>query len=296
MPAAPPPAGAAFTERDWERLLSAELRATVEVRYTRARRYVLEMGPEGSGDAPGARRLKMNRRFAEAPPDVRDAVVRWLRSGRRARRASDRLGEWIDATFGRPDPAARPRVTVRQRGEAHDLGPLAAELLREEFDGEFGPDNPEPTITWGRAVRGRARHSLRLGSFDYTTRILRVHPVLDQGAVPRWFVRFVLFHELLHAALPVEVVGGRRQWHGPAFRRRERAYADTARAEAWERRHLRALIRSARTGKPLRGRADDDGRGRARAARPASPETPPRGWRQGWLFDVLAGKRDGGDG
>ncbi len=281
------PEDGAFTERHWEELLAAELGCALRVRYTRARRYVLEMGPPG---VDGTRLLKMNRRFSEAPADVRAAVVGWLRSGRRAKKASACLGEWIDATFGTPEPGARPRVTVRQQGAAHDLAELARGLLGEEFSGEFGPENPEPTITWGRAARGRARHSLRLGSFDYSTRILRIHPVLDQEAVPRWFVRFVLFHELLHAALPVEVVGGRRQWHGRAFRTRERAYADTPRAETWERENLRALIRSARTGKPLRAPARAERAERAERAKP--PAKPRAGWRQGWLFDVLGARRD----
>ena len=31
---------------------------------------------------------------------------------------------------------------------------------------------------------------------------LVIHPVLDQRSVPEWFVKYLLFHEILHAALP----------------------------------------------------------------------------------------------
>jgi hypothetical protein len=82
---------------------------------------------------------------------------------------------------------------------------------------------------------------------------VRIHPVLDQPAVPVWFVRYVLFHELLHAVLPPRRGRGSR-WihHGAEFRRRERDYADYARAIAWEDAHMPALIRSAKRGTPMR--------------------------------------------
>jgi len=73
--------------------------------------------------------------------------------------------------------------------------------------------------------------------------------VLDQASVPEWFVRFVLFHELLHAVHPPER-GTDNRWvhHGSLFRRRERTYVDYARAIEWERRNLRTLIKAARLG------------------------------------------------
>jgi hypothetical protein len=81
----------------------------------------------------------------------------------------------------------------------------------------------------------------------------RIHPALDQAAVPDWFVRYVLFHEFLHAVHPpVRGRGGRWIRHGPELVRREERYPDLERALAWERDHIDRLIRSARTGKPMR--------------------------------------------
>ena len=54
--------------------------------------------------------------------------------------------------------------------------------------------------------------------------------------------------ELLHATLaqshPEEM---RREPHGPRFRRRERSYRHHREAEEWEREHVGALIRAARS-------------------------------------------------
>ena len=75
--------------------------------------------------------------------------------------------------------------------------------------------------------------------------------------MPAWFVRFVVFHELLHAVHPPQRSSGNR-WihHGPQFRRRERKYADYRRAITWEERNLTALIQAARRGTAFVAPAD----------------------------------------
>jgi len=194
----------------------------------------------------------MNSRFGGAPLEVRDAVAKWLRSGRRARRACRVLDEWIEVLAKQLDRVDPPRPKIAPRGIAHDLGELRRTLLDAELSGETFSTGAAPDVTWGRRGRRPARHSLQLGSYDPQTDVVRIHPVLDQDAVPRFFVRYVLFHELLHAVLPTPTAGKRRVHHGAAFRRRERTYRDYARAVAWQEEHLSALIRSARTGDPLR--------------------------------------------
>ena len=91
---------------------------------------------------------------------------------------------------------------------------------------------------------------MQLGCYVRESHLVRMHTVLDQTAVPEWFVRFVLFHEILHAAMPA----GLRP-HGPEFRARERAYPDYAAAVIWQGRNVNAMIRSARSGKPMAGKS-----------------------------------------
>jgi hypothetical protein len=172
-----------------------------------------------------------------------------MRSGKRARAACARLDRWIDEAV-RDLPPSR-RTKVRPQGDVHDLEPPCAELLRDEFAGESPLEGrPWPEVTWGRRS-GRARYSLRLGSFEPSANLIRVHPVLDQEAVPASFVRYILFHELLHAVVPSTRGRGKAQHHPPEFQRRERAYGGYAEAVAWQDRRLAALLRSARTGRPM---------------------------------------------
>lgn len=239
---------------DWEARLQRELDYPVRVVYSRARRYVLRI--QDLASAPRALRrppgqgilVRMSAFFAEAPPDVQGAVVSWIRSGQRARRANRLLDEWTNACVERLAREAPRAIRARPRGRHHDLSAPAEALRREHFADEFPRAADLPAITWGRRGKSRTRRSLQLGIYDFRARVVRLHRVLDQAAVPAWFVRYVLFHELLHAALGDQ--DGERH-HGPAFRTRERRYPDYAAAVAWEREHLGALIRSARTGQPI---------------------------------------------
>jgi hypothetical protein len=233
-----------FSPTDWEQYLSHALGRRVRVRFGRARRQVIVAFPERAG-----LRVRMNQVFAGAPCDVRAAVADWLRAGRGARAACRELDAWIAAivpTLGPPRPA---RVVTR--GAHHDLAEIARELLAQEFVA-LAPERRPSAVTWGRRGARGARRSLQLGSFDPETTLVRIHPVLDQPAVPRWFVRYVLFHEFLHAELNQACApGDRAQHHGREFRRREQAYPGTAPALAWQDEHLGALLRSARSGKPM---------------------------------------------
>ena len=98
------------------------------------------------------------------------------------------------------------------------------------------------SIGWGRAPGRRRRKSIRLGVYDHQTREIRIHPALDHPEVPRFFVEFIVFHEMLHQLFPSSNGPGRRVHHPRAFRDRERAFPLYQAAIAWERENLRALL------------------------------------------------------
>jgi hypothetical protein len=225
------------TPGQWEVWLADRLGRRVDVTYGRAR-----TAPVQIIDDARTLRVRLHRFFVGAPPDVREALAAWLRAGRRARRACRRLDAWIDAQLAGLPARAPRRLRLRPQGDHHDLAELAVLLLAREFVRDFEGRYP-PDVTWGRRRRSRARHSLQLGSYVPARNLVRVHPVLDRPVVPRWFVSHVLFHEILHAALPQDA-------HGPAFRERERAHPDYERAARWQRAHIGRLIRVARRARP----------------------------------------------
>ncbi len=242
------------SESDWEKNLSEQLGVPAQVTFGRSRSTPVQV--RWNGKRP---QVRFHNMFGEAPEEIVTAVVAWLQHGRRARKACRELDAWIHAQLELlPAPTRRVTKAVGL-GTTHDLGQLVAELREETLAGQFEVESDKPTLpalTWGRRAKSRSRHTLQLGSYSPESHLIRIHPVLDQEAVPAWFVRYVLFHELLHALIPAQQVGSRRwRHHCPDFRKRESEYEDYARALVWEKANLPALIRSARTGKPMKGRS-----------------------------------------
>lgn len=230
------------TPTEWGSFLRERLGVDVSVKYGRSRTQPVQAErPPGRGW-----RLRLHELFADAPPEIREALARWLRVGRRARKACDALDAWLDKALAALPPPCPRRIVLKTAGRIHDLGVLSNALLASELKTECAAGGRRPAITWGRS-NGRARSSLTLGSYAPAQDVVRVHPVLDQPHVPDWFVRYILFHELLHALLPKEHdAAGHALHHGPLYRRRERAYLDFKRSRAWQSRHLGRLIREAR--------------------------------------------------
>lgn len=187
-------------------------------------------------------RLRLHEFFAASPDDVLDALAQWVQRGRAARHATQRLDDFIAARLA--DLPERPRAAPehRPKGRVHDLGALTDTILAGPHLQDL---RAQPVLFWGRP--GSPRRSLQLGLYDPEQHSVRIHPVLDDESVPEFFVGSVLFHELLHAAMPPHK-DQRGRWvkHSAEFRRRERAHPDHGRAERWLDQNISRLIRHAR--------------------------------------------------
>jgi len=184
---------------------------------------------------------RVHHMFLDAPEEVVSALA--VFAGRRGGGASPRrrAGARIDAYI----KVHRERITVaapehlQPRGRAHDLQAIFDRLNAAHFGGGV-----DARIGWGPVRLGRRRRTVKTGVYLEDVRIIRIHPTLDRPEVPEFYVAAVVFHEMLHQAVPTVERDGRRVMHGREFRRRERAYPDHARARAWEARHLALLLSS----------------------------------------------------
>ncbi len=127
------------------------------------------------------------------------------------------------------------------RGRYHDL-----DVILEEVRARYFPDCAAVKIRWGRWSGHTRRRSIRFGVYLPEVQLIRIHPALDQAFVPRLFVEFIVYHELLHHVIPPIRSNGRYQIHSPAFRQRERQFPAYAWALAWRQRSLPRLLRSNR--------------------------------------------------
>lgn len=116
----------------------------------------------------------------------------------------------------------------------HDLQRLADEIHREYF----AEVRPLP-IQWGRQIGRKRRRSIRLGSFDHLSRLIRIHPSLAHTNIPAYFIQSVIHHEYLHHVLGPA--------HNARFHRHERQFRYFRESKAWLKRHLPALLGTKRS-------------------------------------------------
>jgi hypothetical protein len=64
--------------------------------------------------------------------------------------------------------------------------------------------------------------------------MIRINPVLDKKTVPRYYIAFVIYHEMLHAAMGTAVQGKRRSVHSRDFRKREKLFKEYEKVRTWE--------------------------------------------------------------
>jgi hypothetical protein len=194
----------------------------------------------------GILHVRIHHMFLDAPPAVLDTLVLYLTRG--DREASVRVGQFIEEASSRI-VRPTPRSSLHTKGKVHDLLTIFEDINARYFDSSV-----TALITWGNHGRRgqrdihrnrRARSTIKLGSYSAAERLIRVHPSLDRAWVPRYFVAYIVYHEMLHHVLPAaRTRADRRVLHPPAFREREQAFRHFERAIDWERQHLGRLLRT----------------------------------------------------
>jgi hypothetical protein len=197
----------------------------------------------------GVLHARVHHMFLDAPPSIIESLVRYVTKG--DREASALLGDYIDENGFRLARRKRSAPLV-SKGRHHDLLRLFQDLNERYFDGSVNA-----IITWGkggnrskarsasrRISKNKPRKTIKLGSYSAVDRMVRIHPALDQKWVPRYFVAYIVYHEMLHHVIPASRGLGRVNFHPPEFKERERQFRHFERAMAWEKRHVSRLLRA----------------------------------------------------
>lgn len=218
-----------------ERKFEIACEATVQLAVTDNRQRMISQVRER-----GKWRVRVHMMFLDAPERVQDALVDYVTTGHRE--ASLVVGAYIEENSHRIRAAKRMRGQLRTRGKVHDLHDIFDRVNAEYFDGAV----TDVLITWGRRRAGGrdARRTIKLGSYSVEERVIRVHPILDRRWVPRYFVSYIVYHELLHHVVPPVRVAGRTLLHPPEFTQKERLFRHYDRAIAWEEAKINRLLRA----------------------------------------------------
>jgi hypothetical protein len=181
--------------------------------------------------------------FVAAPEEILQALVGFIKDA--DPEGSAILDEYIERNkvfIRRLAPAElRRRLRIDPKGQNHDLGDIFSDLNRRYFRSRL-----KATITYGPAPRVSApRKSIKMGSYSADSKVIRIHPALDQARVPRYFVEWIVFHEMLHHVHKARRgQDGRRCVHTPEFLEHERRFYAYDRALRWEQQNLDLLLSS----------------------------------------------------
>ena len=118
--------------------------------------------------------------------------------------------------------------------------------LYEKINERYFKGGVNALITWGKGPtsKSKERKTIKLGSYAAFDRLIRVHPALDKKWVPRYFVAYIVYHEMLHHVIPGSRGLGRVNLHPPEFKAREKEFRQFERSLDWEKKHVGRLLRT----------------------------------------------------
>jgi hypothetical protein len=175
--------------------------------------------------------LRISDHCLSASSDVIESIVLIL-ACKVMRRKPPR--KWLDIyTDFRKSPEIEAAVRKRRKmkgrkffsetkGRHHPIDEMYRELNEQFFNGQIEINR----IGWGvRKSKGR------LGHYDPIHHTITLSPALDSPRVPPFVVRYIVYHEMLHALFGESAGQEGRRHHPRQFRRTESAYPDYWRAK-----------------------------------------------------------------
>jgi len=177
--------------------------------------------------------LRLSDLFEDAPDEAVGALARILIAKLLRRRIRKEWNAAYKAHAAR-DEVMEATEDVRRRRGRKRIGPPAGHVfdLDEVFDRldaeYFGDRLPRPRLGWTLQDAWRTH-----GHYDAAHDTIVLSRNLDDAGTPPFVVDFVMYHEMLHVAMPAERRDGRHLHHTAAFRRAEAAFPRMREAVAW---------------------------------------------------------------
>lgn len=180
-------------------------------------------------------KLNLHKGFLYASEEVCRAVVGYSlkddpNSGKKLRLFSHQMFDMIENT---QTPKAEMLET---KGKYFDLQKIYDEVNRTYFNSKL-----QLYITWFNRPRYRSYRCITYGTYDRTLKLVRVNRILDKADVPKEYVAFIVYHEMLHEVCPAYIdKNGKRIVHTPLFKAKEKEFSHYKQVRLWEKRHGRS--------------------------------------------------------
>ena len=185
------------------------------------------------------RTLRVHWLFTKAPRPVLEAIVRSFfvrKGGQSSKRFRTAVLDFIDSNRGLTLSVLCARQVGTSRGDVYNL-----EEVESNVRGKHLGNCPALRLGWSHRVT-----PCLMGKWIQmpagTPNLIVINRLLDSRKVPRYYLEYIVFHEMLHEVIPIRRSGGRWVHHPAEFRRRERQFPGFDRARDWESQNIGRLF------------------------------------------------------
>ncbi len=138
-------------------------------------------------------------------------------------------------------------VSFKTSGSHYDLKKLFNEVNDEFFNGTISAE-----IKWSSRIGGTSFHSKRIAPSGKKYNLISISLGYDNSNCPDYAIKGVVYHEMLHIAIPPILRGGKRIVHSPEFKKVEREYPHYKEWVYWHATQLRKNLSTLKRKKTLK--------------------------------------------
>ena len=113
--------------------------------------------------------------------------------------------------------------------------------LFTKFNDIFFGDNLDCPVKWGRKYNKPRKRCIRLGSYNVRTNTITINPDLQNNKIPGYIVRYVLYHEMVHAWFH-KTNHKDKLYHSKNFKSFEKSFPEYAKASKWLKKNKNFLL------------------------------------------------------
>lgn len=180
-------------------------------------------------------KVSMHRMFLEAPQNIMTALACHIVEENSD--PSPTVRAYIEEklrSFDYSHELSKKKLITQ--GRFYNLDELYRGINEEYFDNRI-----DLAITWYGQVNRRKRNKVTFGLYQDPLKLIKIHRILDKPHhfinrpyFPEFFVRFVIYHEMLHHVVPSYYdEEGKHRIHSKEFRKREAEFREFDLAQGW---------------------------------------------------------------
>lgn len=175
-------------------------------------------------------RVSLHRMFLKAPLKVMQDLTGYLKQEKK--NLTPDVKAYIEKSLQTFDYSHQLDLKKLQvKGKEYHLQSIYDQLNEEYFEKKL-----KLSITWFGNTKRANRSRITFGLYYDPLKLIKINRLLDQPYFPIYFVRYVVYHEMLHYVCPTYVdERGVKQIHSKEFKTKEKEFKEFEQAQSWMR-------------------------------------------------------------